>query len=104
MSRAFVREQDVDYLEDLPERPVSAHPNDVTEAGLAQPTKTEISDTGILKMPDAASGIPFDPIKENKPIFDGWPKPKLALVITGMEEGYLEPCGCAGLDRIPFLK
>jgi transcription elongation GreA/GreB family factor len=36
MSRAFVKEQDVDYLEDLPERPVSEHPNDVTEAGLAQ--------------------------------------------------------------------
>ena len=36
MSRAFVREQDADYPDDLPERPVSEHPNDVTEAGLAQ--------------------------------------------------------------------
>ena len=36
MSRAFVREQDADYLEDLPDRPVSEHPNDVTETGLAQ--------------------------------------------------------------------
>jgi transcription elongation GreA/GreB family factor len=36
MSRAFVREQDLDSIEDLPERPVSEHPNDVTEAGLAQ--------------------------------------------------------------------
>jgi transcription elongation GreA/GreB family factor len=35
MSRAFVKEQDVDYLEQ-PERAVSEHPNDVTEAGLAQ--------------------------------------------------------------------
>jgi transcription elongation GreA/GreB family factor len=35
MSRAFVKEQDVDYLE-MPERPVSEHPNDVTETGLAQ--------------------------------------------------------------------
>src|SRR5258708_1268897 len=35
MSRAFVKEQDVDYLE-MPERPVSEHPNDVTEAGFAQ--------------------------------------------------------------------
>jgi len=46
------------------------------------------------------SGIPFDPIKENGPIFVGWPKPKLALVITGQQAGYLEPCGCAGLDRM----
>ena len=34
MSRAFVK--DADYVEQLPERPVSKHPNDVTEAGLAQ--------------------------------------------------------------------
>src|ERR1700730_5684041 len=36
MSRAFVREQDTDHLADLPERPISEHPNDVTETGLAQ--------------------------------------------------------------------
>lgn len=46
------------------------------------------------------SGIPFDPIKENGKIFEDWPKPKLAFIITGMEAGYLEPCGCAGLDRM----
>ena len=46
------------------------------------------------------SGVPFDPIKENGKIFVDWPKPKLALVITGNQEGYLEPCGCAGLDRM----
>jgi len=46
------------------------------------------------------SGKSFDPIKENGPIFVDWPKPKLAIVVTGMEEGYLEPCGCAGLDRM----
>ncbi len=50
------------------------------------------------------SGIPFDPITVNGPIFvdlpakTPWPKPKLALVITGMQAGYLEPCGCAGFD------
>ena len=46
------------------------------------------------------SGVPFDPIKVNGPIFVDWPKPQLALVITGNQEGYLEPCGCAGLDRM----
>ena len=45
-------------------------------------------------------GAPFDPIKENGPIFQSWPDPKLAIVITGRQEGYLEPCGCAGLDRM----
>jgi transcription elongation GreA/GreB family factor len=36
MSRAFVREQDVEYVENLPDRPVSEHPNIVTENGMAQ--------------------------------------------------------------------
>jgi transcription elongation GreA/GreB family factor len=36
MSRAFVREQDIDSVETLPDRPVSEHPNFVTEAGLAR--------------------------------------------------------------------
>jgi len=42
----------------------------------------------------------FDPIKENGPIFVGWPTPRLAIVVTGREDGYMEPCGCAGLDRM----
>jgi len=28
-----------------------------------------------------------------------WPKPEALLVITGRQHGYLEPCGCTGLDR-----
>jgi transcription elongation GreA/GreB family factor len=35
MSRAFVRDQD-DSIEDVSDRPVSEHPNDVTETGMAQ--------------------------------------------------------------------
>ena len=27
----------------------------------------------------------------------GWPKPDLALVFTGRQHGYIEPCGCTGL-------
>jgi transcription elongation GreA/GreB family factor len=34
MSRAFIKETDA--VEDLPDRPVSEHPNDVTAEGLAQ--------------------------------------------------------------------
>ncbi len=41
----------------------------------------------------------YDPVEENGKFFEGWPKPKLALVISGRQEGYLEPCGCAGLER-----
>jgi len=43
------------------------------------------------------SAKPFNPIEKNGEYFVGWPTPKLALVFTGFQEGYLEPCGCAGM-------
>ncbi|MGA2032830.1 MAG: cytochrome c family protein [Thermoguttaceae bacterium] len=61
--------------------------------------KADGNEKSIANLPKHST-IPFDPIKENGPIFVNWQKPRLALVFTGREEGYLEPCGCAGLDRM----
>ncbi|MGE0522442.1 MAG: transcription elongation factor GreA [Variibacter sp.] len=36
MSRAFVKETDSEAIEELPDRPISPHPNIVTPTGLAQ--------------------------------------------------------------------
>src|SRR5690606_27360859 len=48
----------------------------------------------------AASGKPqVDPIEANGRIFVDWPKPDVALVFTGEQMGFLEPCGCAGLEN-----
>lgn len=55
-------------------------------------TATELS--------EVAASEPFDPIKENGEFFVGWEKPDLALVLTGLLDGYIEPCGCAGMDRM----
>ncbi|MDR3181838.1 MAG: hypothetical protein LBT89_02790 [Planctomycetaceae bacterium] len=33
-------------------------------------------------------------------LFDGWEKPKVLLVFTGFLYGYVEPCGCAGLENM----
>ncbi|MBX3413661.1 MAG: hypothetical protein KF708_13300 [Pirellulales bacterium] len=41
----------------------------------------------------------IDPVEANGPIFQDWPKPRLAIVVTGQQQGYLEPCGCAGLEN-----
>ena len=41
----------------------------------------------------------IDPIEANGPIFVDWPKPDVALVFSGEQDGYLEPCGCAGLEN-----
>lgn len=43
---------------------------------------------------------PFDPIEVNKRYFVDWPAPKLAILISGRQDGYLEPCGCAGKERM----
>lgn len=62
----------------------------------------------------AAPTVPpkIDPVAVNGPIFVDWPKPDVALVFSGEQDGYLEPCGCAGLEnqkgglkrRFTFLK
>ena len=36
---------------------------------------------------------------EFEPIFEGWKKPDFALFISGRQHGYIEPCGCTGLDQ-----
>jgi hypothetical protein len=41
----------------------------------------------------------IDPVEVNGPIFVDWPKPDVALVFTGEQDGFLEPCGCAGLEN-----
>lgn len=45
-----------------------------------------------------------DPVATNGKIFqdasgEPWPKPDAAIVFTGEQIGYLEPCGCAGLEN-----
>ncbi|HEY2838187.1 MAG TPA: multiheme c-type cytochrome [Pirellulales bacterium] len=70
------------------------------------------SGTGALDLKSAdpaaaAQSVPYgdakrpaiDPIAANGKIFEGWPKPKLALVITGDQNGYIEPCGCTGREN-----
>jgi hypothetical protein len=42
---------------------------------------------------------PVDPVATNGAIFVDWPKPDVALLFTGEQDGYLEPCGCAGLQN-----
>ncbi len=47
----------------------------------------------------AAASIETQMIQRNGPIFQGWPQPKLALVFTGLQQGYIEPCGCSGKEN-----
>ncbi|MDR3108823.1 MAG: hypothetical protein LBU65_03930 [Planctomycetaceae bacterium] len=42
----------------------------------------------------------YNPIEENGEYFVGWTTPNAAIIFTGDMNGYVEPCGCAGLDRM----
>ncbi|GEM_PF-517149 len=37
---------------------------------------------------------------EFEPLYVDWPKPELLFFISGRQHGYIEPCGCAGLDQM----
>lgn len=37
---------------------------------------------------------------KRKPLFVGWEDPAAVLVITGRQHGYIEPCGCSGLENM----
>jgi hypothetical protein len=40
-----------------------------------------------------------DFVARNGPIFTDWKRPQLAILFSGMLDGYIEPCGCAGLEN-----
>jgi hypothetical protein len=46
-----------------------------------------------------AADVEADMVHRNGAIFKGWPIPKAAIVLTGLQAGYIEPCGCSGKDN-----
>ena len=54
--------------------------------------------------PIAAKHPKAAPVPEVKPLLKGWAKPAVAIVFSGEQHGYMEPCGCSvtqsgGLSR-----
>src|SRR5262245_17144469 len=47
----------------------------------------------------AAKNLEAEMIRRNGAIFEGWTPPKVALVFTGLLDGYIEPCGCSGKEN-----
>jgi len=72
----------------------AAPTENASEAEEAEPEKSPNADSNHVER------APYDPIKENGEYFVGWEKPQVALVFTGLTNGYIEPCGCAGMDRM----
>lgn len=95
--------------DDFPAEPIKAVSAPTVGAAAPTPSPNEVASrtepAGRNKPPKKRFGKgkhnpDFDPIAVNGPIFVDWEKPKLALLISGRQDGYLEPCGCAGLDRM----
>lgn len=73
-------------------------------ADASGPTYTSPGTTVPAPAPDtSATGSPETETAEvaagHEPLFVDWPKPLLALMITGQQSGYIEPCGCTGLTN-----
>jgi len=94
-----------------PDGDLALRPNPLRDGHVPSPAHRFVSNPATTPSPSAGepskplrkgkhSGVAFDPVKENGPIFQDWPTPQLALVVGGRQDGYLEPCGCAGLDRM----
>ena len=101
-----LRKPDADrLLVSNPLRPDTMASTDTTntakpDSPAASETAADPAGQGHASSPAEKEREAFDPVKVNGPIFVDWPKPKLALLISGRQDGYLEPCGCAGLDRM----
>ncbi len=65
----------------------------VTSPTLIKPLVALAAFTQVSDGPKVAVG-------SEKELFAGWPKPKVLLVFTGFMNGYVEPCGCAGMDQM----
>lgn len=49
--------------------------------------------------PKQKPGTELGPQASGDELFVGWEKPELVLVVSGEQNGYVEPCGCAGLEN-----
>lgn len=107
-------------LDELPPTGIDATTDDASTLELAAPGSVEEATATTLEFSetldaesnganedgadDAESNhvarAPYDPIKDNGEYFVGWEKPRVAIVFTGLTNGYIEPCGCAGMDRM----
>ncbi len=105
---------------DPAKQPPNALPAAVVNPMPVEPVATKVAATEATPaLPGAHQAVYNVPqpvvdemIRRNGKVFDGWPKPQAALLITGEQWGYFEPCGCAGLEnqkggmsrRYTFLK
>ena len=76
--------------EDRPED--ESGPREATE--LAQSQAAADTSTGAIALTSGVSEQAAGPDR-----YRDWPTPEVTLVVTGQQHGYIEPCGCTGLEN-----
>lgn len=72
---------------DLSAEPVSGE----NQSAVEEPVPTDLQQVAQFDAP------PKKEAEKKEPLYEGWKKPAFALVLTGNQHGYIEPCGCTGL-------
>ncbi|MBL8889200.1 MAG: hypothetical protein JNL67_04430 [Planctomycetaceae bacterium] len=77
------------------DQPSRATVDQVVNSRLAQHTvdHEHLTSSSRAASEDARSDDDFEPL------FVEWEKPDVAILLTGRQHGYIEPCGCSGLDQ-----
>jgi hypothetical protein len=79
----------------------STSPDDasVSEAANSVASASNQAAGSSAKITSDESGEPFTDPRMGPDAWRQWPDPVAMLVVTGQQHGYIEPCGCTGLDR-----
>ncbi|HEX4131513.1 MAG TPA: multiheme c-type cytochrome [Pirellulales bacterium] len=83
----------------------------VVVPAIARPVEKQVATTPPVEKPPATGDSPGtndaaiktapgkNPARADEHLFVDWPAPRAVLLVTGEQLGYLEPCGCAGLEN-----
>lgn len=74
----------------------------VAAAETSDSGKADNGRAGLVNDAGRKDGTPLTVATEaerNQKIASDWPKPWAALFLTGQQKGYIEPCGCTGLEN-----
>ncbi|HZZ71191.1 MAG TPA: multiheme c-type cytochrome [Pirellulales bacterium] len=71
-----------------------------TEKTPTEKTPAEKAPTEKTPTEDKTPAVQPGPSGLSDTLFKDWPTPQVALLLSGQQEGYLEPCGCAGFENM----
>lgn len=88
----------IDPTTTQPDLPQSALESSGDTASTGNPSSATVAvDTSAPKV--HSNGEKATEEERNQTIAADWPAPQLVLYVSGQQQGYIEPCGCTGLEN-----